>query len=99
MAPIISRSTLPGSGKDDQQIECGAGTPSEQEQFSAALRAHIVATKGLVESTPPTMLLRIAAALLPGGAAASLAWVEHAWEVPAAELADMAAVAKKLMGK
>ena len=98
MAPIISRCTVPGSGKDDQQIVCGGGTAEEQAQFSTSLQAQIKATKGLTQGAPTAMLLRITAAALPGGTAAFVPWVEYAWDVPAAELADMAAVAKKLMG-
>lgn len=103
VAPIISWSTLLRSGKDDQRIQSAGGTAAEQEQFSAALRAHIIATKGLTEaeSAPPTMLLRIAAALLPPAsrATASTAWVDHPCQVPAVELADMVAVGKKLMSR
>lgn len=98
-APVIFRCIAPGSGKGDQQIECGGGTADEQEQYIAALRAHILTTKGLTQGVPGTMLFRLAAAQLPAGASAPAPWVEHAWAVPAAELADIVETAKKLMSR
>lgn len=98
-APIIFRSAVPSSGVDDQQIQCGGGTPEERAQYSAALCAHIKFTQGLTKLIPSAMLFRLAAAQLPAGAASPMPWVEHAWAVPAAELGAMVERAKKLMAK
>lgn len=72
----------------------GRGTGAVHHGTAGSDQSH----QGPDPGRPTAMLLRITAAALPGGTAAFVPWVEYAWEVPAAELADMAAVAKKLMG-
>ena len=103
-APIVFYSSSRGMSGSQQQIECGGGSAGERAQYSSALRAHLQqslaegSTLALSCNDSASVLFRIAPMQLPPGAA-GMAWVQHDWALPAADLAAIVDRASHLFRK